>query len=62
LRAGRRVTSKTELIERLYGTGADVGESAIEALVSRLRKKLAPSGLEIRMQRNLGYVLQERDR
>ena len=52
--------SKSDLIEMLYGTGADVGEGVIEAHISRLRKKLAPGGIEIRMRRNIGYVLQER--
>ena len=60
LRAGERVTSKVRLIETLYGTGADVSESAIEAHISRLRKKIAPAELEIRMMRNIGYLLRER--
>lgn len=60
LRAGDTVTSKSDLIERLYGTGADVSETAIEAHVSRLRKKIAPAGLEIRMLRNIGYLVRER--
>ncbi len=59
LRAGTGALSKGELIERLYGTGADVSETAIEAHVSRLRKKIAAAGLEIRSLRNIGYVLQE---
>lgn len=60
LRAGESVTSKERLIETLYGTGADVSESAIEAHISRLRKKIAPAGLEIRMMRNIGYLVRER--
>ena len=59
-RARNGVKSKTELIETLYGTGADVAESAVEAHISRLRKKLAPAGLEIKSLRNIGYALQER--
>jgi two-component system OmpR family response regulator len=57
LRAGESVMSKTRLIETLYGTGADVSETAIEAHISRLRKKIAPAGLEIRMMRNIGYLI-----
>ena len=60
LRARNGIRSKTELIEALYGTGADVAESAIEAHVSRLRKKLSEANLEIKALRNIGYVLQER--
>lgn len=60
LRARGGVVSKTDLLEHVYGTGADVGESAVEAHVSRLRKKLTAAGLDIRVQRGLGYSLQER--
>ncbi len=60
IRARSGVRSKNELIEMLYGTGADVTEGVIEAHVSRLRKKVATAGLEIKALRNIGYVLQER--
>jgi two-component system OmpR family response regulator len=59
MRARNGVRSKAQLLDTLYGTGADVGESAVEAHISRLRKKLAPAGVEIKAQRNIGYVLQE---
>ena len=39
LRSRTGVMSKTELLEALYGTGADVAESAIEAHISRLTKE-----------------------
>lgn len=55
-RAGRTV-SKSALLEHLYGTGADVDASAIEVHVSRLRKRLLPHGIEIQVQRGLGYQL-----
>lgn len=60
IRARNGVLSKTQLLDTLYGTGADVSESAVEAHVSRLRKKIAVAGLEIKSQRNIGYVLQEK--
>ncbi|QDC10280.1 response regulator transcription factor [Oceanicola sp. D3] len=60
LRARGGVVSKGALLDQVYGTGADVGETSIEAHVSRLRKKLAPAALDIRVQRGLGYSLQER--
>ena len=60
LRARNGVRSKNDLIETLYGTGADVADSAIEVHVSRLRKKLISANLEIRTLRNVGYALQER--
>ena len=52
-----RVVAKADLIEQVYGTGADVEESAIEVHVSRLRKRLRPHGVDIRAQRGLGYRL-----
>ena len=54
-----RVLAKATLIERVYGTGADVEDSAIEVHVSRLRKRLRPFGVDIRAQRGLGYRLEE---
>lgn len=55
-RLGRNVP-KVELLEHLYGTGADVEISAVEVHISRLRKKLAVLGIEIQVQRGLGYQL-----
>ena len=60
LKARGSVVSKGDLIGHLYGTGADIEETAVEAHVSRLRKKLIPAGIDIRSQRGLGYALQER--
>jgi two-component system OmpR family response regulator len=36
-----------------------LGDNALEAFISRLRKKLAASGAMIRTLRGLGYVLEE---
>lgn len=60
MRARGGVVSKGELLEHVYGTGADVEESSVEAHVSRLRKKLVAADLDIRVQRGLGYSLQVR--
>ena len=50
-----RAVSAGELAEHLYGV-ADFGDTnAIEALVVRLRRKLAPEAIETR--RGFGYVL-----
>jgi two-component system OmpR family response regulator len=54
-----RIIARERLLEQLYGTGADVEESAIEVHVSRLRRKIAPAGLVIRAHRGLGYELRE---
>jgi len=56
--AGRTVT-KSVLLDNMYGTGADVDETVVEVYVSRLRKRLRPHGIEIKVRRGLGYVLAE---
>ena len=56
-----RVVSKDTLCARVYGTGADVEINAVELLISRLRRKLAGTGVGIRTIRGLGYVLKEED-
>ncbi|MDX1781124.1 MAG: response regulator transcription factor [Thalassovita sp.] len=60
LRANGNVSSKQALLDALYGTGADMEESAVEVIVSRLRKKLASFGYDIRARRGIGYLLAER--
>lgn len=52
-----RTISKNDLIDHIYGTGADIEEGAIEVHTSRLRKRLKPYGLAIRVARGLGYAL-----
>ena len=39
-----RTVPKHDLLDHVYGTGADVDETAIEVHVSRLRKRLKPHG------------------
>ncbi len=59
LAANGRTVSKQTLLDHLYGTGTDVDEPVVEVYVSRLRKRLKPYGVEIRVQRGLGYALSE---
>jgi len=54
-----RVVSKRELSQKLSGTDDTLGDNALEAFISRLRRKLAGSGAAIRTLRGLGYVLEE---
>lgn len=57
VRAGR-VTSKRELVEAISDFDGSVSETAIELYVSRLRRKLEPEGVRIRVLRGLGYMLE----
>ena len=55
-----RVVSKRALSDKLSDFSEVLGDNALEAFISRLRKKLAGSGARIRTLRGLGYAL-ERD-
>ena len=52
-----RVVSKRALAEKLSDFDDTLGANALEAFVSRLRRKLAGSGAGIRTLRGLGYTL-----
>lgn len=53
-----RVISKRALSDKLSGFDEALGGNALEAFISRLRKKLSGSGASIRTLRGLGYVLE----
>lgn len=53
-----RIVSKQNLTAHVYGTGAEVDDSAIEPHVSRLRRRLEPYGIRIKTARGLGYMLE----
>lgn len=53
-----RTVSKSQLLDNVYGTGADVEDSVIEVNISRLRRRLKPHGVGIKVRRGLGYQLQ----
>lgn len=57
MRANGRVVPRPQLMEYTYGTGSSFEDTALEANISRLRKRLAPYDIEIRVQRGLGYAL-----
>lgn len=53
-----RMLPKRMLIDALAERNVEVGDSAAEVYVSRLRRKLAGSGATIRTLRGFGYVLE----
>jgi DNA-binding response OmpR family regulator len=59
LRRPNRVVTRDTLDNALYGLGDEVGPNALEAQVSRLRKRLAAAGarVEVRTVRGVGYVV-----
>ncbi len=54
-----KVVSKRTLSEKLSGFDEALGDNALEAFISRLRKKLSGSGASIRTLRGMGYLLEE---
>jgi len=59
LRAGERIMVRDALAELLSGPGEDFSANALEAIVSRLRRKLATGGAAVRIEtvRGIGYRL-----
>lgn len=55
-RPGQAV-AKERLFERVFPGATDVQHEAVEVVVYRLRKKLAPTGVELVTLRGLGYLL-----
>jgi two-component system, OmpR family, response regulator len=53
-----RVVSKTELATKLSSFDELLADNALEAFISRLRKKLVGSGAGIRTVRGLGYLIE----
>ena len=53
-----RVVSKREMADKLSELDDYLGDNALEAFISRLRKKLVNSGVRIRTLRGLGYLLE----
>jgi two-component system, OmpR family, response regulator len=54
-----RLIDKDRIADTLYGTGTDVEPNAVELLISRLRRKLDGSTVNIRTARGLGYMLDD---
>jgi len=57
MRVGRVVT-KQQLVDHLYGWDDGLSSNAVEVLIHRLRRKLEPTGLDIRTIRGMGYLVE----
>ncbi|MDM0028164.1 response regulator transcription factor [Variovorax saccharolyticus] len=53
-----RTVNKRELSDKLSTFDESLGDNALEAFISRLRKKLAGSGAAIRTLRGIGYLME----
>ncbi|PZQ95980.1 MAG: DNA-binding response regulator [Cereibacter sphaeroides] len=56
LRAGR-VVSRDALEQAVYGYDDEIASNALDAHISRLRRKLVSAGVEIHALRGIGYLL-----
>ena len=54
-----RVVSKDDLMDAVYPRTIDVGPNALELLISRLRQKLRPAGVNVRALRGVGYRIED---
>jgi len=54
-----RTVSKKDLSHKLSDFDGALADNALEAFISRLRKKLAHSGASIRTLRGIGYLMEE---
>lgn len=54
-----RTVSKKDLSNKLSDFDGALADNALEAFISRLRKKLALSGASIRTLRGIGYLMEE---
>ena len=54
-----RTLSKKDLSNKLSDFDGALADNALEAFISRLRKKLAQSGASIRTLRGIGYLMEE---
>jgi two-component system OmpR family response regulator len=58
MREGRVVT-KQQIAEHLYGWEEAASSNAVEVFIYRLRKKLGPSGVDVRTIRGMGYLIEK---
>jgi DNA-binding response OmpR family regulator len=61
LRRAGRVVTRDALQDALYGEGDEIESNAVDANLSRLRRRLSEAGAQIRIRavRGVGYLLQE---
>lgn len=55
--AGGTPLSKEYLLDFAYGVGSETDAKVVEVYISRLRKRLGAHGVQIRVQRGIGYSL-----
>ncbi len=61
LRSGAQVLVRDALVDDVYGTDGDASANAMEAIISRVRRKLAALGSRVQIEalRGIGYRLRD---
>ncbi len=59
LRTKDKISSREEIVEKVWGEGHNCVDKNVDVQISHLRKKLSRTGLGIRAFRGLGYQLYE---
>ena len=57
IRRAGRIVARNALEEAVYGFDDDIASNTLDSHISRLRKKLAPAGVQILAMRGLGYII-----
>lgn len=57
-----KVVTKQQIIDHLYGWEDASNSNAVEVFIYRLRKKLEPTGADIRNVRGMGYLMEKHAR
>ena len=55
----KQIVPKSNIVDHIFGLESDAHETSIETYISRLRKRLAPHKVTIKVARGLGYMLIE---
>ncbi len=53
-----RILNREQIIDHISAFDEELSLSAVEIYISRLRKKLEPAGVSIRVVRGIGYILE----
>jgi two-component system OmpR family response regulator len=53
------VVTKQQIADHLYGWEETSSSNAVDVFVYRLRRKLEPSGVDVRTVRGMGYLIEK---
>ena len=57
-----KVVTRQQIVDKIYGWEEAAASNSIEVFIHRLRRKLEPSGVNIRTVRGMGYLIEKAPR